>query len=206
MKTNVIPRDFRTYHHAAIPDIRCKSRPPPYPRLTLDFEPTRPPPRTPRGEHTLRRDDERRAPHPDDLAGGGSAALRLHRPRAAGLRPPAKVRIALNPGVGYESAAAVLAYLLEHELGYEVERTEMTEAEAWKGFESGTVDVIVENWGREAEKRNVHRGEEGRGVSRDETATKGTIGWYVPQWMVQKIPDITDWRNLNKYAHLFRDG
>ncbi|RDJ94295.1 hypothetical protein B4Q13_15495 [Lacticaseibacillus rhamnosus] len=32
----------------------------------------------------------------------------------------------------------------------------------------------------------------------------GVIGWYVPQWMVEKYPDITDYRNLNKYANLFK--
>jgi hypothetical protein len=30
------------------------------------------------------------------------------------------------------------------------------------------------------------------------------IGWYVPPWMAKKYPDITDWKNLNKYAKLFR--
>jgi glycine betaine/proline transport system substrate-binding protein len=33
---------------------------------------------------------------------------------------------------------------------------------------------------------------------------KGIIGWYVPKWMVDKYPDITDWKNLNKYADLFK--
>ena len=32
----------------------------------------------------------------------------------------------------------------------------------------------------------------------------GIIGWYVPGWMVDQYPDITDWHNLNKYADLFK--
>ncbi len=32
----------------------------------------------------------------------------------------------------------------------------------------------------------------------------GVIGWYVPPWLAEEYPDITDWRNLNKYADLFR--
>ena len=32
----------------------------------------------------------------------------------------------------------------------------------------------------------------------------GIIGWYVPEWMADKYPDITDWNNLNKYADLFK--
>ena len=30
------------------------------------------------------------------------------------------------------------------------------------------------------------------------------IGWYVPPWMAQQYPDITDWNNLNKYADMFK--
>ena len=30
------------------------------------------------------------------------------------------------------------------------------------------------------------------------------IGWYVPPWMEKKYPDITDWKNLNKYASMFK--
>ena len=30
------------------------------------------------------------------------------------------------------------------------------------------------------------------------------IGWYVPPWMKKKYPDITDWKNLNKYASMFK--
>jgi glycine betaine/proline transport system substrate-binding protein len=30
------------------------------------------------------------------------------------------------------------------------------------------------------------------------------IGWYVPPWMAEKYPDITDWKNLNKYAAQFK--
>jgi glycine betaine/proline transport system substrate-binding protein len=30
------------------------------------------------------------------------------------------------------------------------------------------------------------------------------IGWFVPPWLAAKYPDITDWKNLNKYANLFK--
>ena len=32
----------------------------------------------------------------------------------------------------------------------------------------------------------------------------GLIGMFVPQWMADKYPDITDAANLNKYAELFQ--
>ena len=37
-----------------------------------------------------------------------------------------------------------------------------------------------------------------------ETGNLGVIGWFVPPWMAKKYPDITDWKNLNKYADLFK--
>ena len=36
------------------------------------------------------------------------------------------------------------------------------------------------------------------------TGNEGIIGWYVPPWMAQKYPDITNWKNLNKYASMFK--
>ena len=131
----------------------------------------------------------------DDADTGSTSAS-----AAAAKRP---VRIAINPWVGYEASAAVVAYLLKHELGYQVEYKELSEPDSWKGFEEGTVDVIIENWGHEAEKKTYIE-QKKVAVSAGTNGNIGVIGWYVPQWMVEKYPDITDWRNLNKYASLFR--
>ncbi|SDG56858.1 glycine betaine/proline transport system substrate-binding protein [Sinosporangium album] len=113
------------------------------------------------------------------------------------------VRLALNPWIGYEASAAVLTYLLEKELGYQVEKKRLNEAKSWEGIEDGEVDVIIENWGREAEKKEYIEDKK-VAVSAGTNGNKGVIGWYIPQWMADRYPDITDWRNLNKYAHLFK--
>ncbi|MEV8632849.1 ABC transporter substrate-binding protein [Streptosporangium sp. NPDC051023] len=113
------------------------------------------------------------------------------------------VRIAVNPWVGYEASAAVLGLLLEKELGYQVQKVKLNETQSWEGIEKGTVDVIVENWGREAEKKTYIE-ERKVAVSAGRNGNKGVIGWYVPQWMVERYPDITDWQQLNKYAPLFK--
>lgn len=113
------------------------------------------------------------------------------------------VRLAVNPWVGYEANAAVIAYLLEHELGYRVELKNLKEELSWQGFESGEVDAIVENWGHEDLKKKYIE-EKKVAVEAGPTGNQGVIGWYVPAWMVEEYPDITDGANLNKYAHLFR--
>ncbi|MCZ9344970.1 glycine/betaine ABC transporter substrate-binding protein, partial [Streptomyces sp. TRM76130] len=32
----------------------------------------------------------------------------------------------------------------------------------------------------------------------------GHIGWFVPTYFAKEHPDVTDWKNLNEYADLFR--
>ncbi|WP_433338083.1 ABC transporter substrate-binding protein [Spirillospora sp. CA-294931] len=113
------------------------------------------------------------------------------------------VRLAINPWTGYEANAAVIAAVLEKELGYKVEKKNLKEEVAWQGFESGEVDAIVENWGHESLKKKYLE-EKKVAVSAGSTGVKGEIGWYVPEWMAKKYPDITDSRNLNKYASLFK--
>ncbi len=113
------------------------------------------------------------------------------------------VKIAINPWVGYEANAAVVAYLLEKELGYTVEKKELKEEVSWQGFASGDVDVIVENWGHDDLKEKYIE-QDKTAVSAGPTGNQGVIGWYVPKWMAEKYPDITDYKNLNKYADLFK--
>ena len=113
------------------------------------------------------------------------------------------VNIALNSWVGYEADAAVVKYLLEHELHYTVKLTQIDEQPAWQALDQGTLDVILENWGHQdlvktyiQQKKTV--------VDGGPTGNKGVIGWYVPKYVVDEHPDITNWKNLNKYANLFR--
>ncbi|MFI6500887.1 ABC transporter substrate-binding protein [Nonomuraea typhae] len=113
------------------------------------------------------------------------------------------VKIAINPWVGYEASANVVAYLLKNELGYTVEMPEIKEQLAWEGFETGDVDVIVENWGHPDLKKQYIDEKKVAQVA-GSTGNKGVIGWYIPKWMVDKYPGITDYKNLNKYAGLFK--
>ncbi|MBG0821324.1 ABC transporter substrate-binding protein [Planomonospora sp. ID91781] len=125
---------------------------------------------------------------------------------AAGSSAPAAggtVKIAVNPWAGYEASAAVIAHLLEKELGYTVEKKELAEQVSWEGFETGDVDVIVENWGHEDLKKTFIE-EKKVAVEAGSTGNKGVIGWYIPKWMADEYPGITDYKNLNKYARLFR--
>ncbi|WP_188190745.1 ABC transporter substrate-binding protein [Nonomuraea sp. SYSU D8015] len=124
-------------------------------------------------------------------------------PQGGSSSAPGTVKIAINPWVGYEASANVVAYLLKNELGYNVEMPEIKEQLAWEGFETGDVDVIIENWGHPDLKKKFIE-EKKVAVEAGSTGNKGVIGWYIPKWMADKYPDITDYKNLNKYAELFK--
>ncbi|GID26099.1 ABC transporter substrate-binding protein [Paractinoplanes brasiliensis] len=130
--------------------------------------------------------------------GGATSGAGEDKPAAKGT-----VNLAINPWVGYEANAAVIAYLLEKEMGYTVEKKELKEEIAWQGFESGEVDAIVENWGH-PDLKKTYIEDKKVAVEAGPTGNEGVIGWYVPEWMTQQYPDITDYKNLNKYAGLFK--
>jgi glycine betaine/proline transport system substrate-binding protein len=113
------------------------------------------------------------------------------------------LNIAVNPWTGYTADAYVIGDLAEKKLGCTVVYKNVKEEVGWQGMSSGTIDTILENWGHEdlvkkyiTEQKTVE--------DAGPMGVEGLIGWFVPQWMVDKYPDITDWKNLNKYASMFK--
>jgi len=121
----------------------------------------------------------------------------------ASQAPCGTVNIAVNPWVGYEANAAVVSYVLKTKLGCTVELKSLTEEVSWQGFGSNTVDVVLENWGHDDLKKKYIDDQE-VAVQVGATGNKGIIGWYVPPWLATQYPDITDYKNLNKYAAQFK--
>ncbi|MET9457812.1 ABC transporter substrate-binding protein [Streptomyces canus] len=111
--------------------------------------------------------------------------------------------LAVNPWVGYEADAAVVAYVAEHDLKCKVTKKDLKEEIAWQGFGTGEVDTVLENWGHDDLKKKYIT-QQKTAVEAGSTGNKGIIGWYVPPWLAKAHPDITDWKNLNKYAAEFK--
>jgi glycine betaine/proline transport system substrate-binding protein len=111
--------------------------------------------------------------------------------------------VAVNPWVGYEATAAVVSYVAETDLGCDVTKKDLKEEVSWQGFGTGEVDVVLENWGHEDLKKKYIEDQK-TAVEVGPNGNIGIIGWYVPPWMAEEYPDITDWENLNKYADLFK--
>jgi glycine betaine/proline transport system substrate-binding protein len=137
------------------------------------------------------------------LAGCGGAKIGEDSSSGSGSGDCGDFNIAINPWVGYEANAAVLAYVAETDLGCTVTKKDLKEEVAWQGFGTGEVDAVVENWGHDDLKAK-YIDEQKTAVSAGSTGVKGQIGWYVPPWLAKQYPDITDWNNLNKYADMFK--
>jgi glycine betaine/proline transport system substrate-binding protein len=130
-------------------------------------------------------------------AGGGAEAA-----TCKGSGDKGTVQLMINQWVGAEANVAVAQCLLQ-QMGYKVTTNTLAEEVAWQGFATGEVDVILENWGHpDLEKKYIT--DENLAVDAGPNGVTGIIGWYVPGWMAEKYPDITDWNNLNKYADLFK--
>jgi glycine betaine/proline transport system substrate-binding protein len=111
-------------------------------------------------------------------------------------------QLMINEWVGAAANVAVAQCLLQ-QMGYKVTTNTLAEQVAWQGFSTGEVDVILENWGHpDLEKKYIADSKQATDLGPN--GVTGIIGWYVPPWMVDQYPDITDWHNLNKYADLFK--
>ena len=113
------------------------------------------------------------------------------------------LNLAVNAWVGYEANAAVVAYVAEKKLGCKVVKKNLDEQVSWQGFSTGEVDAVLENWGHDDLAKKYITDQK---VAQDAgpTGNIGIIGWYVPPFLAKQHPDITDWKNLNKYADLFK--
>ena len=110
--------------------------------------------------------------------------------------------IAMHGWVGYTASAQVVTEVAQDALGCTIEQTQLEEAGVtYDAMEAGSIDVIVEDWGGGRWQEWVDRG------AIQEVGTNGNvglIGMYVPQWMADEYPDITDGTKLNDYAELFQ--
>jgi glycine betaine/proline transport system substrate-binding protein len=140
-------------------------------------------------------------------SGGGTGSAPPATSGAGGTTPPAAggtVNIAVNPWVGYTASAAVVAHVLKEKLGYTVNLKDLKEDVSWQGFESGEVDVILEDWGH-PELEKLYVTDKKVAMDAGENGNVGIIGWYVPKFFADAHPEILqDVKNLNALADQFK--
>lgn len=137
------------------------------------------------------------------LSGCGAADMSKQASPYANAAGAKTVTLSVQSWVGAQADVAVAEYLLKNELGYRVDKVQIDEVPAWDALSQGRVDAIMEDWGHpEQEQRYVK--DKKTIVPGGDVGVTGHIGWYVPTYFAKKHPDVTDWKNLNKYADQFR--
>ncbi|MFF8193685.1 ABC transporter substrate-binding protein [Streptomyces bobili] len=137
------------------------------------------------------------------LTGCGAADMTEQASPFANAQGARTVTLSVQSWVGAQANVAVAQYLLEHELGYRVDTVQIDEVPAWDALSQGRVDALLEDWGHpDQERRYV---DDKRTIARGgDLGVTGHIGWYVPTYFAEAHPDVTDWKNLDKYAERFR--
>ncbi|MEU6575006.1 ABC transporter substrate-binding protein [Streptomyces sp. NPDC046805] len=115
-----------------------------------------------------------------------------------------QVTIAVPSWVGAEANAAVAQYLLEHELDTKVKLTQLDESVAFDAVNSGKADAILEDWDGVPQKVKLYVDSKKSIEPAGDLGVTGHIGWYIPKYLADQHPDITNAKNLNKYASLFK--
>lgn len=132
-----------------------------------------------------------------------SFAFSAGAPAQAATAKCGTVNLADNAWVGYEADLAVVSYIMKNDLGCKVVVKNLSEQVSWQGFPTGQIDAILENWGHE-DLAAKYITKQKVAVDLGSNGNKGIIGWYVVPWLAAKYPDITNWKNLNKYASIFK--
>ncbi|MEU0126910.1 MULTISPECIES: ABC transporter substrate-binding protein [unclassified Streptomyces] len=113
------------------------------------------------------------------------------------------VTLSVQSWVGAQSNVAVAQKLLEDELGYRVDLVQTDEVPAWDALSQGRVDAILEDWGH-PDQEKLYVKDKKTIVPGGDLGVTGHIGWYVPKYWADEHPDVTDWKNLDKYADELR--
>ncbi|MEU6545502.1 ABC transporter substrate-binding protein [Streptomyces sp. NPDC046859] len=137
------------------------------------------------------------------LTGCGAADMTKQASPFANAQGARTVTLSVQSWVGAQANVAVAQYLLEHKLGYRVDTVQIDEVPAWDALSQGRVDALLEDWGHpDEEKRYVE--DKKTIVNAGDLGVTGHIGWFVPTYFAKAHPDVTDWKNLNKYADRLR--
>ncbi|MFE9972678.1 ABC transporter substrate-binding protein [Streptomyces hirsutus] len=137
------------------------------------------------------------------LTGCGAADMTKQASPFANAEGARTVTLSVQSWVGAQANVAVAEYLLERELGYRVDTVQIDEVPAWDALSQGRVDAILEDWGHPDQEQRYIEDKKTIAPGGDLGVT-GHIGWFVPTYFAEKHPDITDWKNLDKYADRFR--
>ncbi len=121
---------------------------------------------------------------------------------SAGRAAKPTIVLANNSWEGSTANNVVAQYVIEKNLGYNVNLLTIDEIPAWPAMVQGKVSAVMEVWGHSplysqyvtGNHKVIDAGLEGPG---------GNIGWYVPTYLMQQHPELKTWKGVQKDWKLF---
>jgi glycine betaine/proline transport system substrate-binding protein len=129
--------------------------------------------------------------------GGGDSGETTQAPGAtttvaSGNKPT--ITLVVNPWSASRLDVEVAKNIIENELGYPVEITEVNENDAqFTGLADGTLDAVLEIWPSGITDAEQTYFDDGSVANIGELGAIGKIGWFVPQYVIDEHPDLATW-------------
>jgi glycine betaine/proline transport system substrate-binding protein len=114
------------------------------------------------------------------------------------------VELVANPWPGSHGNANVAQIILESELGVDAEIVEIDENAQWAGLDDGSLDAVLEIWpSGHLENYQTYIEELGTVEDIGELGAIGQIGWFMPSYVLEDLPDATSWEGLQGNEQMF---
>ena len=97
----------------------------------------------------------------------------------------------------------IAKYVLEEELGCEVQITKITEIPAFQAMADGKIDAVLEDW-QHVDEYATYIEEQGTVVDGGPLGVEGHIGWYIPKYLADANPEFSSWEGLKGKEDLFK--
>ena len=112
------------------------------------------------------------------------------------------ITLIVNPWTASRLNAEVAKVIIERELGYPVETTEVNENDAmFTGMADGTLDAVLEIWPSGVTDAEQSYFAEGSVVNIGELGAVGKIGWFVPSYVIDENPELATWEGFSDPAN-----
>jgi glycine betaine/proline transport system substrate-binding protein len=110
--------------------------------------------------------------------------------------------LANNSWEGSTANNVVAQYVIQKNLGYNVNLLTIDEIPAWPAMVQGKVSAVMEVWGHSPLYAQYVKGNH-KVADAGLEGPSGNIGWYVPTYLMQQHPELKTWKGVQKDWKLF---
>jgi glycine betaine/proline transport system substrate-binding protein len=110
--------------------------------------------------------------------------------------------LANNSWEGSVANNVVAQYVIEKNLGYNVNLLTIDEIPAWPAMVQGKVSAVMEVWGHSPLYAQYVKGNH-KVVDAGLEGPSGNIGWYIPTYLMKSHPELKTWKGVKKDWKMF---